>query len=132
MPGCPTTRLVLVIDGRKTLFFRNEGDQNQIDLRTEAHDERADAADHEMRTDPQSSNAQSGGFGRLDLRRNRLPPAGGGLLGGGRGRANQQSASSIMTSRRWRSSPRPRRSASSARSSTTKRPSGSSVEFLRK
>ena len=34
--------LVLVTDGRKTLFFRNEGDQNQIDLRTEAHDERED------------------------------------------------------------------------------------------
>ena len=27
--------LVLVTDGRKTLFFRNEGDENQIDLRTE-------------------------------------------------------------------------------------------------
>ena len=30
--------LVLVTDGRKTLFFRNHGDVNQIDLRTEAHD----------------------------------------------------------------------------------------------
>ena len=34
--------LVLVTDGRKTLFFRNHGDVNQIDLRTEAHDERQD------------------------------------------------------------------------------------------
>ena len=32
--------LVLVTDGRKTLFFRNHGDQNQIDLRTEAFDVR--------------------------------------------------------------------------------------------
>ena len=43
--------LVLVTDGRKTLFFRNQGDQNQIDLRTEAHDEREDLTDGEMKTD---------------------------------------------------------------------------------
>ena len=56
--------LVLVTDGRKTLFFRNHGDANQIDLRTEAHDERADAKDSDMKTDGAGSNAQSGGFGR--------------------------------------------------------------------
>ncbi len=56
--------LVLVTDGRKTLFFRNHGDVNQIDLRTEAHDERADAKDSEMKTDAAGSNAQSGGYGR--------------------------------------------------------------------
>ncbi len=56
--------LVLVTDGRKTLFFRNHGDVNQIDLRTEAHDERADASDGEMKTDAAGSNAQSGGYGR--------------------------------------------------------------------
>ena len=56
--------LVLVTDGRKTLFFRNHGDVNQIDLRTEAHDERADASDGEMKTDAAGSNAQSGGNGR--------------------------------------------------------------------
>ena len=56
--------LVLVTDGRKTLFFRNHGDTNQIDLRTEAHDERADAKDSEMKTDAAGSNAQSGGYGR--------------------------------------------------------------------
>ena len=43
--------LVLVTDGRKTLFFRNHGDANQIDLRTEAHDQREDAADSELKTD---------------------------------------------------------------------------------
>ena len=37
----PHNALVLVADGRKILFFRNHGDENQIDLRTEAHDERA-------------------------------------------------------------------------------------------
>ena len=47
----PHQALVLVTDGRKTLFFRNHGDENQIDLRTEAHDEREDAPDREMKTD---------------------------------------------------------------------------------
>ncbi len=56
--------LVLVTDGRKTLFFRNQGDVNQIDLRTEAHDERADASDGEMKTDSAGTNAQSHGYGR--------------------------------------------------------------------
>ena len=39
----PHNALVLVADGRKMLFFRNHGDEKQIDLRTEAHDERRDA-----------------------------------------------------------------------------------------
>jgi len=56
--------LVLVTDGRKTLFFRNQGDQNQIDLRTEAFDEREDLPNTELKSDAAGSNAQSGGFGR--------------------------------------------------------------------
>ena len=60
----PHNALVLVADGTKALFLRNHGDQNQIDLRIEAHDERQDAADHEMKTDAAGTNAQSGGFGR--------------------------------------------------------------------
>ncbi len=56
--------LVLVTDGRKTLFFRNHGDVNQIDLRTEAHDEREDSKDSEMKTDAPGAQAQSGGNGR--------------------------------------------------------------------
>jgi protein required for attachment to host cells len=60
----PNNALVLVTDGRKTLFFRNRGDQNQIDLRTEAHDEREDAKDSEMKTDAPGTQAQSGGHGR--------------------------------------------------------------------
>jgi protein required for attachment to host cells len=47
----PNQALVLVIDGRKMLFFRNHGDENQIDLRTEAHDEREDRKDREIKTD---------------------------------------------------------------------------------
>lgn len=58
----PNKALVLVTDGRKTLFFRNEGDQNQIDLRTEAHDEREDAKDSEMKTDAPGAIGQSAGY----------------------------------------------------------------------
>ena len=56
--------LVLVTDGRKTLYFRNEGDINQIDLRTEAHDEREDLDDKEMKTDAPGTVQQSAGNGR--------------------------------------------------------------------
>jgi protein required for attachment to host cells len=54
--------LVLVTDGRKTLFFRNHGDENQIDLRTEAHDEREDAPDRDMKTDAPGAIGQSAGY----------------------------------------------------------------------
>ena len=59
--------LVLVTDGRKTLFFRNHGDENQIDLRTEAFEERADAPDRDIKTDAAGSSKQSNGFGRPAL-----------------------------------------------------------------
>ena len=60
----PNNALVLVADGRKMLFLRNHGDANQIDLRTEAHDERQDAKTSEIGTDGPGTNAQSGGYGR--------------------------------------------------------------------
>src|SRR3954462_3682522 len=60
----PHNALVLVADGRKMLFFRNHGDENQIDLRTEAHDERQDRKDREIKTDAPGTNKQSFGFGR--------------------------------------------------------------------
>ena len=56
--------LVLVTDGRKTLFFRNHGDENQIDLRTEAFDERTDLKDREIKSDAAGSSKQSFGYGR--------------------------------------------------------------------
>ena len=61
----PHNALVLVADGRKTLFFRNHGDENQIDLRTEAHDQRADRKDREIKTDGPGTAAtrQSSGGG---------------------------------------------------------------------
>lgn len=58
----PNNALVLVTDGRKTLWFRNEGDENQIDLRTEAHDERPDLDDKEMKTDAPGAIGQSAGY----------------------------------------------------------------------
>src|SRR4029450_11568236 len=47
----PHRALVLVADGTKLLFLRNHGDENQIDLRMEAHDEREDRKDPDLKTD---------------------------------------------------------------------------------
>jgi protein required for attachment to host cells len=60
----PHNALVLVADGRKILFFRNHGDENQIDLRTEAHDKRADRKDSDIKTDSPGAQQQSFGYGR--------------------------------------------------------------------
>jgi protein required for attachment to host cells len=60
----PHNALVLVADGRKMLFFRNHGDENQIDLRTEAHDAREDRKDRELRTDAPGTQGQRWGDGR--------------------------------------------------------------------
>jgi protein required for attachment to host cells len=60
----PHNSFVLVADGKKMLFLRNEGDQNQIDLRTEAHDVRTDAASKgELATDAPGTVQQSAGYG---------------------------------------------------------------------
>ena len=63
----PNRALVLVLDGRKMLFFRNHGDANQIDLRTEAHDNREDAYDREMKTDAKGAASTSAGMGRPSM-----------------------------------------------------------------
>jgi protein required for attachment to host cells len=57
----PNQALVLVLDGRKMLFFRNQGDEAQIDLRTEAHDERQDFYDRDLKTDSPGTAAHSAG-----------------------------------------------------------------------
>ncbi|HZC38151.1 MAG TPA: host attachment family protein [Sphingomicrobium sp.] len=59
----PHNALVLVADGRKMLFFRNHGDEDRIDLRTEAHDARPDRKDRELRTDAPGTVQQNFGFG---------------------------------------------------------------------
>jgi protein required for attachment to host cells len=60
----PHNALVLVADGRKMLFFRNHGDENQIDLRTEAHEARKERKDREIKTDAPGMTRQSFGYGR--------------------------------------------------------------------
>ena len=60
----PHHALVLVADGRKMLLFRNHGDENQIDLRTEAHDDREERKDREIKSDAPGTVKQSFGFGR--------------------------------------------------------------------
>ena len=60
----PHQALVLVTDGRKVLFLRNQGDEKQIDLRTEAHDQREDSANSEIKTDAPGTSFQSFSPGR--------------------------------------------------------------------
>ena len=60
----PHNALVLVADGTKHLFLRNFGDENQIDLRTESHDQREDRKDREIKTDAPGTQGQSAGYGR--------------------------------------------------------------------
>ena len=61
----PHNALVLVADGRKMLFFRNHGDENQIDLRTEAHDARRyQRKDREIKSDAPGTTRSSFGSGR--------------------------------------------------------------------
>jgi protein required for attachment to host cells len=45
------------------LFFRNHGDENQIDLRTESHDARQDRKERYFCTDAPGAVKQSFGFG---------------------------------------------------------------------
>ena len=60
----PHNALVLVADGTKILFLRNHGDENQIDLRTEAHDQREDRKDRDYHTDAPGTQGQRWGDGR--------------------------------------------------------------------
>lgn len=60
----PNNALILVIDGRKMLFLRNQGSGVKIDLVTESHHQRDDRKDHEIKSDGPGLTAQSGGYGR--------------------------------------------------------------------
>ncbi|MDQ3245971.1 MAG: host attachment family protein [Pseudomonadota bacterium] len=60
----PNNALVMVADGKKMLFLRNNGDENQIDLRTESHEERDDRKDREIKTDAPGTQSPRVGFGR--------------------------------------------------------------------
>jgi protein required for attachment to host cells len=65
----PHNALVLVADGRKMLFFRNHGDENQIDLRTESHDARKDRKDRYYKTDAPGTAATRASSGGGDVYR---------------------------------------------------------------
>ena len=60
----PHGALVFVADGKKMLFLRNQGDEGIIDLRTEAHGEREDSYDRELKTDAPGTQSQRVGMGR--------------------------------------------------------------------
>lgn len=62
--GIAKDTLVLVTDGRKMLFLRNEGDSEYMNLTVERHAEREDAPDRELSTDAPGSVFQSGTAGR--------------------------------------------------------------------
>lgn len=62
MPLPPDT-LVLVADGRKALFLRNEGDKGQIDLRTASHREREDRKNSDIKTAPSGQSPAPAGTG---------------------------------------------------------------------
>lgn len=59
----PQNALVLVVDGRKMLLLRNHGDSNGIDLQTDAHSERGDAKDQDMKTDAAGRSHSPAGSG---------------------------------------------------------------------
>ncbi|AJA08776.1 hypothetical protein SKP52_09325 [Sphingopyxis fribergensis] len=62
MTLAPNT-LVLVADGRKALFLRNQGDARQIDLRTTSHQEREDRKDSDIKTDASGQSPAPAGTG---------------------------------------------------------------------
>ena len=61
----PNNTLVLVADGRKALFLRNQGDEQQIDLRTASHREREDRKDSDIKTDAAGRSSRPAGAGGL-------------------------------------------------------------------
>jgi protein required for attachment to host cells len=60
----PHGALVLVADGKKMLFLRNQGESEMIDLRTESHDQRDDPMDREIKTDAPGTQSPRVGIGR--------------------------------------------------------------------
>jgi protein required for attachment to host cells len=69
----PHNTLVLVADGRKMLLLRNHGDSGRIDLQADAHEERHDHKDSDMKSDmagqshsPAGSGLPGGTMGETD------------------------------------------------------------------
>ena len=60
----PHNSYVLVADGKKSLFFRNEGDGDYPNLVVERKDGHADQEDRELKTDDRGRTFSSAGDGR--------------------------------------------------------------------
>ena len=63
----PHNSFVLVADGRKSLFFRNEGDDEFPNLVVERGEDQPDAKDREIKTDAPGRSFSSVGAGRSAL-----------------------------------------------------------------
>ncbi|QCB54973.1 host attachment protein [Sphingopyxis sp. PAMC25046] len=59
----PNNSLVLVADGCKALFLRNQGDEQRIDLRTASHRTRDDRKDSDIKTDAAGRSSRPAGAG---------------------------------------------------------------------
>ena len=59
----PNNTLILVADGRKALFLRNQGDEQRIDLRTASHRTRDDRKDSDIKTDASGQSPAPAGTG---------------------------------------------------------------------
>ena len=59
----PNNALILVADGRKALFLRNQGDEQRIDLRTASHRTRDDRKDSDIKTDASGQSPAPAGTG---------------------------------------------------------------------
>lgn len=64
----PANACVLVADGRKLLFFRNEGDATYPNLVVETAEERLNPADRDQKTDApgRASSPQGAAFGSME------------------------------------------------------------------
>lgn len=65
----PHNAFVLVADGRKALFFRNEGDADYPNLQVEHAEEKVNPADRDQKTDAagQASSTLGGTMGETDF-----------------------------------------------------------------
>jgi protein required for attachment to host cells len=59
----PHDSYVLVADGAKMLFFRNEGDADQLNLKVIAAEQQADEADRDIKTDAAGRKPSAPGMG---------------------------------------------------------------------
>ena len=59
----PNNALILVADGRKELFLRNQGDEQRIDLRTASHRTRDDRKDSDIKSDASGQSPAPAGTG---------------------------------------------------------------------